>query len=77
MGPTTGLDDMEKQTFLTLPGHGTPTPRSSSRYELTIPQGATNNMTMTCGCNSCWYTWIFTGLTPVRGLVLGHKLRGP
>jgi hypothetical protein len=28
--PTAGLDDVEKRKFLTLPGFGTPTPRSSS-----------------------------------------------
>jgi hypothetical protein len=37
VGPRTGLDDVEKRKFLTLPGLGTPTPRSLSPYPVTIP----------------------------------------
>jgi hypothetical protein len=35
--PRAGLDDMEKRKFLTLPGLGTPTLRSSNLYPVAIP----------------------------------------
>jgi hypothetical protein len=35
--PRASLDDVEKRKFLTLPGLGTPTPRSSSPEPVAIP----------------------------------------